>query len=162
MTKEKLQQLKQDPEKYNQWRKRVNEYHKRYNRDYTKRDYVKVMISKGDRRRYKRQIFRNMAKEANRSVKRLETPVQLKPFDLWKLAKKQKCKCSLTGQSLTKDNVSLDHIQAVSLGGNNNIENLRLVVKRVNIAKQNMTDQEFIQLCKSVIDYSNVLNPLYK
>jgi CRISPR/Cas system Type II protein with McrA/HNH and RuvC-like nuclease domain len=112
------------------------------------------MISKGDRKRYKKQIFRNMAKQANRSVKRLKTPLQVRPFDLWRLAKKQKCKCALTGQLLSKDNISLDHIQPVSLGGNNNFDNLRLVAKRVNIARQNMTDFEFLQLCQDVVSYN--------
>jgi 5-methylcytosine-specific restriction endonuclease McrA len=154
MTKEKLEQLKTNPVEYNKWRLKVNEYHKRYNKTYIQQDYVKLMISKGDRKRYKKQIFRNMSKQANRSVKRLKTPLQVRPFDLWRLAKKQKCKCALTGQSLTKDNVSLDHIQPVSLGGNNNFDNLRLVTKRVNVARQNMTDLEFLQLCRDVVGYN--------
>lgn len=153
MTKEKLNQLKQNPSEYNNWKKKYNEYQKKYNKSYTKLDYVKVMINNGCRRRYSQQIFKNLTKQANRSVKRLDYSIKLLPFDLWKLAKKQRCKCALTGVMLTKDNISLDHIQAVSLGGNNNIENLRLVTKQVNIAKQSMTDQEFIQLCKSVIDF---------
>lgn len=153
MTKEKLNQLKQNFDEYNTYREKHNEYHRQYNKNYTKRDYVKKMISNGDRRRYKKQIFKNLVKQANRSVKRLDLPIKVKPFDLWRLAKNQKCKCALTGVSLTNDNISLDHIQPVSLGGNNNFENLRLVTKRVNIARQNMSDQEFIQLCQLVVNY---------
>lgn len=154
MTKEKLDLLKLNPVEYNNWKKKYNEYQKKYNKSYTKLDYVKVMINKGCRKRYDQQIFKNLTKQANRSVKRLKLPIKVIPFDLWRLAKKQKCKCALTGLPLTKNNISLDHIQSVSLGGNNNLENLRLVTKRVNIAKQNMTDQEFIQLCRSVIDFN--------
>ncbi len=154
MTKEKLDVLKLNPVEYNNWKKKYNEYQKKYNKNYTKLDYVKVMINKGCRKRYNQQVFKNLTKQANRSVKRLKSPIKVIPFDLWKLAKKQKCKCALTGLPLTKNNISLDHIQSVSLGGNNNFENLRLVMKKVNIAKQSMTDQEFIQLCRSVIDFN--------
>jgi 5-methylcytosine-specific restriction endonuclease McrA len=170
MTKALIERMKSKltTDEFAIWKLRRDEARRKYRRDYMKRDHVKAWTKKyktkiKDRIRpkinawarasYHIHIFRSMVKQANKSVKRLNEPIKLKPFDLWKLAKRQKCKCALTGLPLTKDNISLDHIQAVSLGGNNSSENLRFVTKRVNIAKQNMTDREFFQLCQSVIDY---------
>ena len=52
--------------------------------------------------------------------------VKLKPFDLWKIAKKQKCKCAITGLKLTPETVSVDHIISVSNGGKHTVFNQRI------------------------------------
>lgn len=74
----------------------------------------------------------------------------IKKFDLWKIAKKQKLKCALTGDKLTAENISLDHIIPTCRGGTNDINNLQLVIRKVNTAKWGVDNNEFIELCKRV------------
>jgi 5-methylcytosine-specific restriction endonuclease McrA len=76
--------------------------------------------------------------------------VKLKPFDLWKIAKKQKCKCAITGLKLTPETVSVDHIISVSNGGKHTVDNLRLVHKDINHMKNHYDDKYFLEMCKLV------------
>lgn len=80
---------------------------------------------------------------------------KISAFDLWKIAKKQKMLCPLTGEKLTSENASVDHIVSKSQGGLNTPSNIRLILKPINIAKQTMTDEMFIELCKKVVCHSN-------
>ena len=78
---------------------------------------------------------------------------------LWDLFVAQEKRCALTGWELTMPNhptygtvgtASLDRIDASKpyvLG------NLQWVHKDVNIAKQSMTNEEFISLCKAVVSH---------
>jgi 5-methylcytosine-specific restriction endonuclease McrA len=79
-----------------------------------------------------------------------DTFVKLKPFDLWKLAKKQKCKCAITGLKLTPMNVSVDHIIPRSKGGGHTVDNLRLVHRDINHMKNHYSDDYFLEMCKLV------------
>jgi 5-methylcytosine-specific restriction endonuclease McrA len=81
-----------------------------------------------------------------------DTFVKLKPFDLWKIAKKQKCKCAITGLKLTPTTVSVDHIISVSSGGKHSVENLRLVHKHINHMKNLYDDKYFLEMCKLVAE----------
>lgn len=76
----------------------------------------------------------------------------IKSFDLWKLAKKQKLICVLTGEKLTFENISLDHIIPVSKGGTNNISNLQLVTRHANTIKNNMNMDELLLLCRKIVE----------
>lgn len=75
---------------------------------------------------------------------------------------KQEGKCAVTGRLLTWQrnpdrrndfNISLDRIDPK---GQYEIENLRLVCKRVNLIKHNMTDEELVDWCKAIL---NILAP---
>jgi len=85
-----------------------------------------------------------------RKEKEIDT---IKPLDLWHLAHKQKLICPLTGMRLTSKNISLDHKIPLSKGGTNSKENLQLVTKWANIAKNDLTDAEFIAACKVVAQF---------
>ena len=61
----------------------------------------------------------------------------------------QRCKCALTGRALTPENVSLDHINPMSTHGKHN--NVHLVTREVNTAKNTMTMDDFIQMCRDVV-----------
>ena len=68
--------------------------------------------------------------------------------------------CALTGRPLDFDKpetYEYDHIIPTSRGGDNTIDNLQIVCPEANRAKQNLTDEEFVDLCKEV-----VLNRGYK
>lgn len=76
-------------------------------------------------------------------------------MSLWGLAKRQKCICPLSGRKITNENISVDHIVPLSKGGTHDITNLRLTVKETNYARLNMSDDEFISLCKDVVKYNS-------
>ena len=68
--------------------------------------------------------------------------------------------CALTGRPLSWNNphtYEYDHILPVARGGNSSIDNLQLVCTDANRAKNDMTEEEFLDLCKEV-----VLNAGYK
>ena len=66
---------------------------------------------------------------------------------LWKI---QRGLCALTGNKLNRT-AQIDHILPKAKGGKDNIENIRWVCREVNYAKRDMIDEEFIDICKSVI-----------
>lgn len=63
-------------------------------------------------------------------------------------------KCYLTGKNIDyndSSSYSFDHIQPVSKGGQNTIENLGLTTRQANQAKSDMTVDELIELSKSIL-----------
>lgn len=65
--------------------------------------------------------------------------------------------CYLSGQSIDIHKPStyqFDHIIPASRGGNNSLDNLGICTRRINIAKGNMTPDEFIFMCKSVLEHN--------
>jgi 5-methylcytosine-specific restriction endonuclease McrA len=63
-------------------------------------------------------------------------------------------RCALTGRLLTPETASLDHIVPVRHGGEHRIENVQVLHKEVNRAKSTMTNEEFVQLCREVVDHA--------
>ena len=72
------------------------------------------------------------------------------------LFEKQKGRCAVTGREMTWQrnpdrrndwNISIDRIDPK---GKYEPENLRLVCKRVNLIKHNMTDEELMDWCKTI------------
>ena len=107
------------------------------------------------KRLYWRQPFRRMLKVMitnNRQRTLRDMPFSITAFDLWKMAKKQRLKCPLTGRTLRNDNISPDHIVPISKGGTHEISNLRLVDRDANIAKASLSDDEFRKLCSDVVN----------
>jgi 5-methylcytosine-specific restriction endonuclease McrA len=70
-------------------------------------------------------------------------------------------KCYLTGTPIDLSKPStyeLDHIIPKSRGGDNSIDNLGLASKQANQAKGNMTNEEFIALCKQIVKYQSCID----
>lgn len=124
-----LAKLKSDPQRYQEFRDKLNKRRNGHNRLHTFRRLRRLLLSG-------------------------KTKVDLTAIDLWKIAKKQKCKCALSGQRLTNENVSADHIVCKTHGGLTNTENIRLVTKAANIARNSLSDQEFIAFCKNVAEFN--------
>lgn len=63
-------------------------------------------------------------------------------------------KCYLTGRNidLTKDDYQLDHKIPVSQGGSNSIDNLGIACPQANLSKSDMTVDEYLSLCKEVLE----------
>lgn len=72
------------------------------------------------------------------------------PQDLARLWKQQKGLCALTGRRLDRT-AQLDHCLPRARGGGDQITNLQWLCKEANLAKNNLTDQEFAELCGSVM-----------
>jgi hypothetical protein len=66
-----------------------------------------------------------------------------------------KVNCYLTGTpiDLEKDDYCFDHIIPVSKGGTNDLTNLGVTIPAANYAKNNLTVDEFINLCKLVLEH---------
>jgi 5-methylcytosine-specific restriction endonuclease McrA len=63
-------------------------------------------------------------------------------------------RCYLTGVTIDlnrAESYSLDHIMPICRGGNNTLENCGLAASRANQAKGEMTYQEFVAFCASVV-----------
>jgi 5-methylcytosine-specific restriction endonuclease McrA len=71
------------------------------------------------------------------------------------LLARQKYRCALTGRVLTPKSCSLDHILAVSRGGEHSMRNAQVLDKTVNQAKGTLTNDEFVQLCREVVAHAD-------
>lgn len=66
--------------------------------------------------------------------------------------------CALTGEKINLEDsktYQLDHIIPCSKGGDNNLDNCQLVCREANQAKGDLTMEEFIELCRKVVDHSS-------
>ena len=64
--------------------------------------------------------------------------------------------CALTGRPIDlmdSRSYQLDHIVPRSKGGPNNIDNCQLLSRDANLAKHDLSLEEFIQLCRDVVNH---------
>lgn len=78
---------------------------------------------------------------------------KIKAAELRALVESQGYRCALTGVDLMPETASADHIQPISDGGKNEIENIQILHHKVNAAKGTMPNDEFIQMCKNVVNW---------
>ena len=64
-------------------------------------------------------------------------------------------KCYLTGRDINifKDDYHFDHIIPACKGGTNDLNNLGITIPIANISKATMTLEEYLDLCKEVLEY---------
>ncbi len=101
---------------------------------------------------YKRKIIRFHYK--SRKMQQYQKPT----FSVDDVIKKfgENPKCYLTGQPIDiykPRSYNFDHIIPRSRGGDNSIDNLGICTKKANQAKNDMTPDEFINLCKQVLEH---------
>ena len=96
--------------------------------------------------RYKRHKFYLMAQRTN-----YRCEGKITALDLWNIAKKQKLICPLTGEKLTCENISVDHIVPTSKGGANTPSNIQLVTNHANTIKNNMDLTELLHFCQAIV-----------
>ncbi len=70
--------------------------------------------------------------------------------DLEKLYLEQGRICTYTLSDIEPGTMSLDHIKPKSRGGDNSIHNVQWILKELNVVKNSMTHEEFINLCKLI------------
>jgi hypothetical protein len=71
------------------------------------------------------------------------------------LLERQQYRCALSGRELAPHTAALDHIVPVRGGGQHVIENAQVLDKDVNRAKNSLTSDEFIALCREVVHWSD-------
>lgn len=135
---------KNDPE----WVERQKVNRKRWLKNYKKRKGVDYLLLRQviGKRYAEKHPFRVLCKKLKHEVT---------PWELWKLVKRQRLLCALTGEKLTRKNISLDHIIPKKLGGTNSIDNLRFTTLDVNRAKFVQLDPQFIDMCRKVVEWSD-------
>lgn len=77
--------------------------------------------------------------------------------ELRKMLEEQEFRCAYTGEELREDtdNARVDHKIPVALGGKSTKENLHWVTAKVNAAKGQMTHDEFVDMCRKVVEYAD-------
>lgn len=93
-------------------------------------------------------------KKVAKSLKNRDKKSVVTPFDVWKIARRQKRLCALSGRKLTASNISPDHIVCLTNGGKSEPNNIRLVVKEVNVARQTMNDIDFFNMCQDIVRFN--------
>jgi hypothetical protein len=64
--------------------------------------------------------------------------------------------CALTGLPMVPGvNASIDHHIPQSKGVDNSPGNLRWILRAVNTAKSNLTDDELISLCRAIVKFAD-------
>ena len=151
MRKEALEKIKKDPAKYQKvlqkWRERGERNRSGAQKEKLERRKTSPYWQATGYQRYKVHSFVLLARYANNRCKK----GKLTAHDLWSIAKKQKLICPLTGEKLTTQNISVDHITPLCKGGTNNAFNIQLITRRANAAKNDMTHDELIRFCKNII-----------
>jgi hypothetical protein len=71
------------------------------------------------------------------------------------LLKRQQYRCAYTGDDLTPDTASLDHVVPLQRGGEHAIANMAVVRHDVNMAKGTMTRDEFLSMCRAVVAHAD-------
>ena len=75
--------------------------------------------------------------------------------NLQRLFEKQKEQCACSGVSLVLgENTELDHIIPTSTNGENSLNNVQWVLDKVNRIKNNMTQDEFVDLVTKIYNWS--------
>jgi hypothetical protein len=170
---------KRSPDGLNWWCKQcVREYQvERYHaepdlyREKSRRNMARIRATEEGRKRLRatsKKAWENGRRERDYAYKR---KIQEKHFFVWRalnwssrhavkvtardlarLWKRQRGRCALSGRKLGRD-AHLDHIHAKANGGSHDLPNLRWVDPKVNVARQDMTDVEFVEMCKQVAEY---------
>lgn len=111
------------------------------NRDYINEDYQTKDWNKK---------FRTAVSEFRNGGKFMDTYSYKDVIETWGGTK---VKCYLTGKEIDimTDNYQLDHKVPVAKGGTNEISNMRAVLPYANLSKSDMTVEEYLDLCKTVL-----------
>lgn len=73
------------------------------------------------------------------------------------LVEQQDYRCAVSGQELSPETASLDHIVPVSRGGTHTLKNLWVVHHQINSAKGTMLADEFVLMCRNVLRHQDFL-----
>ena len=106
------------------------------------------------KRHQRKHCFARLLKQ----LKKRDASCKLTRFDLWRIAKRQRLICALTGRQLTSANISPDHILHLAKGGASSLDNLRFVIQDANMARQSLEDSELFKLCQDILSFNSKKN----
>lgn len=72
---------------------------------------------------------------------------------IMRLVQEQEYRCALSGIKLTPKTASIDHKIPLSKGGLHRMDNAQIVHAEVNRAKGVLTNDEFIALCRRIVEW---------
>ena len=139
---------------YNQNKEKFRKKSKKYYADHRneilkkQKERDKNVVNEKARQYRERRKLLCLANQANFRYNNRE---KISAWDLWKIVKRQKLICALTGDMLDNKNISLDHIKPMAKGGRNVPSNLRLVTRDANALKNSHTDSHLLNLCQKVV-----------
>jgi hypothetical protein len=87
----------------------------------------------------------------SRSMK-LRTEGAANAKQLASLWKAQRGRCGLTGRRMDAS-AQLDHIKSRAAGGTDSVDNLRWTCKEANLAKRELSDEDFLTLCRDICSF---------
>lgn len=130
------------------WREKNRESHRAAIKRW--REKNKEHAKRVESERARRRFFHTRAKNSVwRTKQGNKDEIRVAIFWLWH---KQRGRCALTGKRLDRT-AELDHIIPVSKGGKNEPSNLQWLAPEINQCKNDLTDQEFIAICKAVLSH---------
>lgn len=113
---------------------------RRYSRDYAENaDSVLART----RTYHHRRFFYSRARH-------LSGPDKATHKDLARLWYQQRGRCALTGRKMDRT-AQLDHVIARARGGGDDVSNLRWLCREANLARRELSDIEFISLCRDIV-----------
>ena len=130
------------------WANRNPEQNNKKHLVYRKKNESKIYLSQ---KKYStNHKFRHLANVTNTHAKQKGFLDKITYLDLYRIAKKQKLICPISGEKLTNNNISIDHIIPYANGGKNISSNIQLVTKIVNQMKFDFTLEEFYNAIKLI------------
>ncbi len=130
------------------WREKNRESHRAAIKRWKEKNKERSKILESERN--KRRFFHTRAKNSVcRTKQGNKDEIRVAIFWLWH---KQRGRCALTGKRLDRT-AELDHIIPVSKGGKNEPSNLQWLAPEINQCKNDLTDEEFIAICKAVLSH---------
>ena len=121
----------------------------------------KKKIKESNKQEHSKEKIRRVLQKKIGAFSRNKDGTQMNEFNVDGLLEKigDNPVCYLTGKpiDLSKSrSYELDHIVPKSKGGTNELDNCNIATAKANRAKSDMTLEEFIDLCKSVVKHNSV------
>jgi 5-methylcytosine-specific restriction endonuclease McrA len=88
-------------------------------------------------------------------MSRAKGPTVVTAAAVMAILERQKFRCALSGRPLTPQSASIDHIAPIAKGGKHEMTNLWVVENTINRAKNTMTHDEFLAMCRDVVRFAD-------
>jgi 5-methylcytosine-specific restriction endonuclease McrA len=83
------------------------------------------------------------------------TQTTVRSSDIMAILERQGFRCALSGRQLTPESATIDHIVPLARDGEHCLANLWVVQAAINKAKNTMTCDEFLAMCRDVVRFAD-------